>query len=95
MRDVTVACVDSAHAEAVVRAVRELEGVRVDSVSDRVFLLHLGGKIDIQNKVPLMTRDELSMAYTPGRGARVRWHSRPPGQGLAAYDQGQHRRRRQ
>ena len=40
VRDVTVACVDSAHAEAVVRAVRGLEGVRVDSVSDRTFLMH-------------------------------------------------------
>src|SRR6266508_6165896 len=45
VRDVTVACVDSGHAEAVVRAVRELEGVRVDSVSDRTFLMHKGGKI--------------------------------------------------
>src|SRR4051812_49116505 len=42
VRDVTVACGDSAHAEAVVRAVRELDDVRVDSVSDRTFLLHKG-----------------------------------------------------
>ena len=66
VRDVTVACVDSAHAEAVVRAVRELEGVRVDSVSDRTFLMHKGGKIEINPKVPIKTRDDLSMAYTPG-----------------------------
>jgi hypothetical protein len=46
VRDVTVACVDSGHAEAVVRAVRALEGVRVDSVSDRTFLMHKGGKIE-------------------------------------------------
>jgi malate dehydrogenase (oxaloacetate-decarboxylating) len=62
VRDVTVACVDSGHAEAVVRAVRGLEGVRVDSVSDRTFLMHKGGKA----KLPLKTRDDLSMAYTPG-----------------------------
>jgi malate dehydrogenase (oxaloacetate-decarboxylating) len=68
VRDVTVACVDSAHAEAVVRAVRELEGVRVDSVSDRTFLLHKGGKIEVNPKLPIKTRDDLSMAYTPGVG---------------------------
>src|ERR671935_2949595 len=68
VRDVTVACVDSAHAEAVVRAVRQLEGVRVDSVSDRTFLMHKGGKIEVNAKLPLKTRDDLSMAYTPGVG---------------------------
>ncbi len=68
VRDVTVACVDAAHAEAVVGAVRELEGVRVDSVSDRTFLMHKGGKIEINAKLPIKTRDDLSMAYTPGVG---------------------------
>ena len=68
VRDVTVACVDSAHAEAVVRAVRGLERVRVDSVSDRTFLMHKGGKIEVNAKVPIKTRDDLSMAYTPGVG---------------------------
>jgi malate dehydrogenase (oxaloacetate-decarboxylating) len=68
VRDVTVACVDGAHAEAVVRAVRDLEGVRVDSVSDRTFLMHKGGKIEVTAKLPLTTRDDLSMAYTPGVG---------------------------
>jgi malate dehydrogenase (oxaloacetate-decarboxylating) len=66
VRDVTVACVDFAHAEAVVRAVRALEGVRVDSVSDRTFLMHKGGKIEVNPKLPIKTRDDLSMAYTPG-----------------------------
>jgi malate dehydrogenase (oxaloacetate-decarboxylating) len=68
VRDVTVACVDADHAEAVVRAVRELEGVRVDSVSDRTFLLHKGGKVEVNPKLPIKTRDDLSMAYTPGVG---------------------------
>jgi malate dehydrogenase (oxaloacetate-decarboxylating) len=68
VRDVTVACVDAAHAETVVAAVRELEGVRVDSVSDRTFLMHKGGKIEITPKLPIKTRDDLSMAYTPGVG---------------------------
>jgi malate dehydrogenase (oxaloacetate-decarboxylating) len=66
VRDVTVACGDSEHAEAVVRAVRDLEGVQVDSVSDRTFLMHKGGKIEVVGKLPLKTRDDLSMAYTPG-----------------------------
>ena len=66
VRDVTVACVDAAHAEAVVGAVRALEGVRVDSVSDRTFLMHKGGKIEVNSKLPIKTRDDLSMAYTPG-----------------------------
>jgi malate dehydrogenase (oxaloacetate-decarboxylating) len=66
VRDVTVACGDSDHAEAVVRAVRELDGVHVDSVSDRTFLMHKGGKIEVTPKLPLRTRDDLSMAYTPG-----------------------------
>jgi malate dehydrogenase (oxaloacetate-decarboxylating) len=68
VRDVTVACGDSAHAEAVVRAVRELDGVRVDSVSDRTFLMHKGGKIQVTSKLPITTRDDLSMVYTPGVG---------------------------
>jgi malate dehydrogenase (oxaloacetate-decarboxylating) len=65
-RDVTVRARDTEHQEAIVGAIRRLAGVRVINVSDRVFLLHLGGKISIQNKVPLTTRDALSMAYTPG-----------------------------
>src|SRR5689334_2173591 len=68
VRDVTVACVDADHAETVVRKVRDLEGVRVDSVSDRTFLMHKGGKIEVRPKLPLKTRDDLSMAYTPGVG---------------------------
>ncbi|HEX6446391.1 MAG TPA: NAD-dependent malic enzyme [Streptosporangiales bacterium] len=68
VRDVTVACGNSEHAEAVVRTVRDLDGVQVDSVSDRTFLMHKGGKIEVNAKLPLKTRDDLSMAYTPGVG---------------------------
>ena len=71
VRDVTVSCGDSEQAETVVKAVRALEGVHVDSVSDRTFLMHKGGKIEVRSKLPLKTRDDLSMAYTPGRRARV------------------------
>jgi malate dehydrogenase (oxaloacetate-decarboxylating) len=66
VRDVTVACVDAAHAERVVAAVRTIDGVSVASVSDRTFLMHKGGKIEVVPKVPIKTRDDLSMAYTPG-----------------------------
>jgi malate dehydrogenase (oxaloacetate-decarboxylating) len=66
IRDVTAACRDAAHGEAVVAAVEALESVVVESVSDRTFLMHLGGKIEVTPKVPVKTRDDLSMAYTPG-----------------------------
>jgi malate dehydrogenase (oxaloacetate-decarboxylating) len=66
VRDITVACVDAEHGERVVAAVRGLQDITVDSVSDRTFLLHKGGKIEIRAKVPITTRDDLSMAYTPG-----------------------------
>jgi malate dehydrogenase (oxaloacetate-decarboxylating) len=65
-RDVTVRARDHVHMESIVKAVRKIKDVTVANVSDQVFLLHLGGKISIQNKVPLTTRETLSMAYTPG-----------------------------
>jgi malate dehydrogenase (oxaloacetate-decarboxylating) len=65
-RDITVRARDEAHRDEIVSALRHLAHVKIVHVSDRVFLLHLGGKISIQNKVPLTTRDMLSMAYTPG-----------------------------
>jgi malate dehydrogenase (oxaloacetate-decarboxylating) len=65
-RDITVRARDTAHQEELVSSVRALPKVKVINVSDRVFLLHLGGKLGIRNKVPVTTRDTLSMAYTPG-----------------------------
>lgn len=65
-RDITVQARDEGHVDEIVAAVRKLTKVKVIHFSDRVFLLHLGGKISIQSKVPLTTRDTLSMAYTPG-----------------------------
>jgi malate dehydrogenase (oxaloacetate-decarboxylating) len=66
VRDITVNAQDDEHAQAMIEAVRRIKGIEVINVSDRVFLMHLGGKIHIQNKFPLTTRDALSMAYTPG-----------------------------
>jgi malate dehydrogenase (oxaloacetate-decarboxylating) len=64
--DVTCSAADADHAEVVVAAVREVEGVEVYKVSDRTFLLHIGGKIEVNSKVQLRNRDDLSRAYTPG-----------------------------
>src|SRR5450830_1578299 len=64
--DVTCATRGEEHAAQIVDALRVLPGVVVDRVSDRTFLLHLGGKLSIESKVPLRNRDDLSMAYTPG-----------------------------
>jgi malate dehydrogenase (oxaloacetate-decarboxylating) len=66
VRDVTVLASDASHMEQIVAAAERVEGVEVEHVSDRTFLLHLGGKIEMRPKAPLRTRDDLSMAYTPG-----------------------------
>jgi malate dehydrogenase (oxaloacetate-decarboxylating) len=66
IRDVSVTATDAAHAEAIVRATDNIQGVHVEQVSDRTFLLHLGGKIHMESNAPVKTRDDLSMAYTPG-----------------------------
>ncbi len=66
VRDITINARDDSHGREIVEHVRALPGVGVVNVSDRTFLLHLGGKIEIANRVPVKTRDDLSMAYTPG-----------------------------
>jgi malate dehydrogenase (oxaloacetate-decarboxylating) len=68
IRDVNVLADDEHHLDAIVAAVRSVEGVEVIHVSDRVFLAHLGGKLEVQPRQPLKTRDDLSMVYTPGVG---------------------------
>ena len=66
VRDVTVLAVDEAHIARITEAVRAQDGIEVEHISDRTLLLHRGGKLEIGSKVPLKTRDDLSMAYTPG-----------------------------
>jgi malate dehydrogenase (oxaloacetate-decarboxylating) len=66
VRDVTVLAESAAHSERIADAVRALAHVEVQAVSDRTFLMHLGGKIEIRSRTPIKTRDDLSMAYTPG-----------------------------
>jgi len=64
--DVTCAATDTAHADELVAAMRSVEGVEISKVSDRTFLMHLGGKISMEAKHPIRNRDDLSMIYTPG-----------------------------
>ncbi len=64
--DVTCAARDTDHADLLVEAMREVAGVVIGKVSDRTFLMHLGGKIAMQSKHPIRNRDDLSMIYTPG-----------------------------
>lgn len=66
LRDVTIDTTGEEQSKDIAKAVGEIEGVEVVHVSDRTFLLHLGGKIEVTCKSPIKTRDELSMAYTPG-----------------------------
>jgi malate dehydrogenase (oxaloacetate-decarboxylating) len=65
-RDVTVNCRDIGHAQSLVQAINALDGVKLVHHSDRTFLMHLGGKIEVVSRAPIRTRDDLSMAYTPG-----------------------------
>ena len=66
LRDITVATGGEDQWDAIVAAIDALEPARVIDTTDRTFLLHVGGKIEQHNKHPLKTRDDLSMAYTPG-----------------------------
>lgn len=66
VRDVTVSASDESHARQILTAIRTRKKFRIVNVSDRTFLLHLGGKLSVENRKPLVTRDDLSMAYTPG-----------------------------
>jgi malate dehydrogenase (oxaloacetate-decarboxylating) len=66
IRDITVETADAADWPRLSDAVNGVPGARVLDTTDRTFQLHLGGKIELHNKSPLKTRDDLSMAYTPG-----------------------------
>ena len=66
IRDITFKASDERHGQRVVDRIKAVDGVSVVNVSDRTFLMHLGGKIEVKGKMPVKTRDDLSMAYTPG-----------------------------
>ena len=66
VRDITVDTADAGDWPRLTDAVNLVPGARVLDTTDRTFLIHVGGKIEMRNKLPLKTRDDLSMAYTPG-----------------------------
>ncbi len=66
MRDITIKASDSDHGQQILDTLRRIAGIKVAHVSDRTFLMHLGGKIEMKSKVSIRTRDDLSMVYTPG-----------------------------
>ncbi len=66
VRDYTVECASTEHAQRIIDAIRAIEDLVLESVSDDTFLMHLGGKLEIHSKVALKTRSDLSMACTPG-----------------------------
>jgi len=66
IRDITVETGDASDWPRLTDAVNAVPGARVLDTTDRTFLIHLGGKIELSNKAPVKTRDDLSMAYTPG-----------------------------
>ncbi len=68
VRDIAVKCRDEEHSAQVIAAVREIAGIELLEAIDRTFALHQGGKIAVSSKLPVRTRDDLSMAYTPGVG---------------------------
>ena len=65
-RDISFKASDEAHGQRITERLRGIEGVTVVHVSDRTFLMHLGGKIEVNGRITVKTRDDLSMAYTPG-----------------------------
>ena len=66
IRDVTARARGLDHAQEIINTVKAIPGIKIVNVSDRTFLMHLGGKIEVHAKVPIKTRNDLSMAYTPG-----------------------------
>ena len=66
VRDLTINCRDDEHATALIAGIRALDDFTLLHSSDRTFLLHLGGKIEVVSRAPIRTRDDLSMVYTPG-----------------------------
>jgi malate dehydrogenase (oxaloacetate-decarboxylating) len=66
VRDITVDASDPEHWDRILGAIAAVDGATMVDVTDRTFSLHVGGKIEQRNKSPLRTRDDLSMAYTPG-----------------------------
>lgn len=72
VRDITLDVQSEEHGERVLKRLNNLPDVQVIASSDRIFLMHLGGKIRVESKFPIKTRNMLSMVYTPGVGRVVK-----------------------
>jgi malate dehydrogenase (oxaloacetate-decarboxylating) len=83
VRDVTVDAPDEETGRSLEAALRAVDGVGVRAVSDRAFLMHLGGKIEVRGRVPVRTRDDLSLVYTPGVARVCRAIAEDPERGWA------------
>jgi malate dehydrogenase (oxaloacetate-decarboxylating) len=79
--DISCNALNEQHAEQITEALGGLPGVVVRKVSDRTFLVHLGGKLEVTPKVSLRTRDDMSRAYTPARPGQPRRGRRAAGDG--------------
>src|SRR3954466_12128261 len=66
LRDITIETAGEEHAAKIGEVVNQVEGAKLIEITDRTFQMHVGGKIEQRNKLPVRTRDDLSMAYTPG-----------------------------
>ena len=94
VREFTVDAIDQEHWERILRGIGSVRGSRVVEYTDRTMQMHRGGKISVENKYPLKTRDDLSMAYTPGVArvcSAIHENTRPR---LRVHDQEEHGRRR-
>src|SRR5579863_1371125 len=65
-RDISIDVTDESQLDAVIEALKRIDGIRVVNVSDQTFLAHLGGKIEVVPRIPVSSRDALSRVYTPG-----------------------------
>ncbi|MBI5118239.1 NAD-dependent malic enzyme [Candidatus Poribacteria bacterium] len=66
IRDITINVADIPMGQKIVDELKQIRGIKILNVTDRTFMVHQGGKIELKNKIPLKTREDLSMAYTPG-----------------------------
>ena len=66
LRDITFSATNEEHTDSIIQAIEQLPHIKIEHVTDRTFLIHLGGKIEVKSKIPINNRDQLSMAYTPG-----------------------------
>ncbi len=72
VRDIHVNVRDGAHAREIIKEISSIDGVSVEFVSDRTFLAHLYGKLEVVSKRKISTTEDLARVYTPGVGRVVK-----------------------